>query len=1393
MRKLLLTQIFCLLSASALGQTFMTSFKHSFKGLKLENLGAQNIKDLACPQISLSDFSGSGKIDSNSMEVAEELFRICQFSKTQGQPNIAHWDTLMKLRNEYLSHNKIPLMLFDMSFYEFSDSFWTGDGYTINQDSQFFEKLGPWKKHDFNKSNVFYFLPLLNQFNGEPPYVILDNRFILSNKGNDSLVKFSMDINGESVELIPNVPMQLAGLKPGINDCRLSLESSANSERFLLSNHFYNLPNSRRKFVSWVQFNYSNTTPTWKSLLENKEIETFQVRTLGKSETGLTQTLGANVTVHFGKDKSTHRPNSCITNPIVFIEGIDFGYKNNPTGFRDGKCGNMGYLDLLKGQQWNVDSKQWEPWKSIENAPKILNQYRDSGFDIIYIDFWDGADLIENNALVVYQCLKQITNRLCGHELHVVGVSMGGLIGKRALTMLENDTQAYCVKSFTCFDAPLLGANIALSLQATASYYSDLFGISKDMRDRMLNRPASKQMLLMHHEQLDAPHPLRNKFMNDASMQAFPIIPWNWGVVNGSNEGMPQRKIDGTYLTQGEMILHVNAFEELKNKLTKLGVATGKFGIYLAGKLLPTTDAKLFSYQVPLKGAPNGKGAVAVFESNIAKDKTWFVDNKKQGIDHQCGSQNNSISAFANVSKGTLGTIKSELISENTCFIPTWSAVGNPLGSKSWSAPLAYQIGEIPLLLQNTPFQDYYSQSDNQDHAFFDSSKNGNAIWLLRKILSTRNLLTINTNRVYFIGNIEDRFIGNVTVTKGGVLEINNWKKGTNAAASARDSVVISKQKERVFYLGDCKEKILQTQGGSIVNIGSGINGNQPTTLHVKNNSSIQIDSGSILHLTGKQPTLIIHKNSNLTLLDNSTLIIDDGGKLIIEEGGRIVVGMNVKIFLNGANSELKIGGNLHIRRNADFLIRSEEGFSTGLLKLNNVGGGYGKCNITGDGHSDFSIIGNDKTASTVLEIEGVVNTKFVFDTIKIDRADVRFGNQSSLIVNGYLAISNSKFSPLSWAKSKSSNINLETGRLKIYGSTFEKLDVGLKLNEETNHCNISRTDFIQCYTGIQSSGKNLKLSNCMFKANEVGVEIQGSLSPDSLENCHFFSSNNMGLYSETTDTLNVPISVNNCGFYRNQIGAQGRNRSLVFTCTILGYNNIGVVINNAKLICGANSDEHINSDTISSGFNTFAFQDGPSIKAYNADIFVNGKNNFIRSIDKKSTIYELSGSLASGGSGGSSTQKNLKLDLGENYWQPTKWNYTIDSIQEKYTQIGYYDIGGHFNEIAMKGKLSNSQFVQCYDPNGSISSAMKLGGLDNEYSDILMAQGISNHSSIYGSNDWLKNVEVYTTEGKLIRRFETYSPTTHETFDFSPGIYILRWQNGENAMQSKKMIVSEK
>ena len=63
MKKLLLTPLFCLIGLSLFGQTFMTSFKHTFKGLSIESSGVSHIKDIACPQIPLSQFGGSGKID----------------------------------------------------------------------------------------------------------------------------------------------------------------------------------------------------------------------------------------------------------------------------------------------------------------------------------------------------------------------------------------------------------------------------------------------------------------------------------------------------------------------------------------------------------------------------------------------------------------------------------------------------------------------------------------------------------------------------------------------------------------------------------------------------------------------------------------------------------------------------------------------------------------------------------------------------------------------------------------------------------------------------------------------------------------------------------------------------------------------------------------------------------------------------------------------------------------------------------------------------------------------------------------------------------------------------------------------------------------------------------
>ena len=89
------------------------------------------------------------------------------------------------------------------------------------QASQCLVKSGLWKTTDFENSNIFYFMPLVGHFDPEYQYVILDKRFVISNRSLDTSVQYGIDINGQSIKVSPAVFSQIIGLKPGLNDCHL--------------------------------------------------------------------------------------------------------------------------------------------------------------------------------------------------------------------------------------------------------------------------------------------------------------------------------------------------------------------------------------------------------------------------------------------------------------------------------------------------------------------------------------------------------------------------------------------------------------------------------------------------------------------------------------------------------------------------------------------------------------------------------------------------------------------------------------------------------------------------------------------------------------------------------------------------------------------------------------------------------------------------------------------------------------------------------------------------------------------------------------------------------------------------------------------------------------------
>ena len=129
----------------------------------------------------------------------------------------------------------------------------------------------------------------------------------------------------------------------------------------------------------------------------------------------------------------------CYTKPLIFAEGIDFGYRliNN---FNPLKNGTTGLCDLMIGSTWNYETGLIEPFPAVVKGPQLIDKLRKAGYDIIYLDYINGSDLMQNNAMVLVELINRVNSQKCtNEELVVVGASMGGQVVKYALSYMEKN------------------------------------------------------------------------------------------------------------------------------------------------------------------------------------------------------------------------------------------------------------------------------------------------------------------------------------------------------------------------------------------------------------------------------------------------------------------------------------------------------------------------------------------------------------------------------------------------------------------------------------------------------------------------------------------------------------------------------------------------------------------------------------------------------------------------------------------------------------------------------------------------------------------------------------------------------------------------------------------
>jgi PGAP1-like protein len=221
-----------------------------------------------------------------------------------------------------------------------------------------------------------------------------------------------------------------------------------------------------------------------------------------------------------------------LTKPIIFLDGYD------PDNGRDVRRIYTKYIN-----------------KSFTIPPnlsvKLADHLRSLGYDIIILDFGDGGDFMENNAMVVSKTIETLYAQhatTMQKDFVVIGPSMGALIGQFALSYMEHNNIPHHTRLFISFDGPHQGANVSIGAQAMAAYALQgnfLNSISgnalSEMKHNMYDNSAAKQMLL-HHQAMHAaspqPHPFRSHFLGHLSNEGtYPVLARKIAIINGNSDG----------------------------------------------------------------------------------------------------------------------------------------------------------------------------------------------------------------------------------------------------------------------------------------------------------------------------------------------------------------------------------------------------------------------------------------------------------------------------------------------------------------------------------------------------------------------------------------------------------------------------------------------------------------------------------------------------------------------------------------------------------------------------------------------------------------------------------------------------------------------------------------
>jgi len=407
-------------------------------------------------------------------------------------------------------------------------------------------------------------------------------------------------------------------------------------------------------------------------------------------------------------------------------------------------------------------------------------QLRNQGYDIITYNITSPIISIDVNAKLFAKFIQFVNNQKEGdEEIIIMGVSMGGLVTRHALTYMEENNIQHQTKLFISFDSPQAGAHIPISMQemsydfAVLSFLSLVMGGVEGAEEVMalystLRSPAALEMNLFDLFKIengrissaDCYETFHNNLKSLNNCNGYPKNCKNIAISNGSLKGDLQTGLNSLGNTSGNPAIkfHINNFNAFQRTLTTV-----------AG-----SDNSSVSGVCPYVGI-----------QSCNSDEEFYISNYREPIEHTPGGYYNWYGMLENIINEYDAFELDYINTRRASYIPTYSSLdlytNNPLIDLS-------SYGKA-VVLDNSPFDDIWWETthDNLSHTSLTSQISNYLIDQITNYSTSDNYckdynLTIN-NVIIPNGKKElskasnDLSIENTTVLTGGALTVKSGNK----------------------------------------------------------------------------------------------------------------------------------------------------------------------------------------------------------------------------------------------------------------------------------------------------------------------------------------------------------------------------------------------------------------------------------------------------------------------------------------------------------------------------------------------------------------------------------------------------------------------------------------